>query len=162
MSFLAQCSVVLLSGPRSSASWPVCTRRTVLWRDGRRHPFRAADAFPHGLVASKDHGDSAVWDLLGDDVTVFRMQRYAWFLIHACVSLRIGRIPSFFYVGMEFRLKLIHVLFFRAVSSLLLLVLSTLPACTKMRIFLGVFRIQRLLASVHEYFCSHLAREHYF
>ena len=35
------------------------------------------------------------WVLLGDDVTVFRMQRYAWYVVHVCVSLRSGRIPRF-------------------------------------------------------------------
>ena len=38
--------------PRCSASRP-----TVVWRDGRRHPCRAAVAYAHGLV---DHGDSTV------------------------------------------------------------------------------------------------------
>ena len=28
-----------------------------MWRDGRRHPCRAAEALPHGLA---DHGDSTV------------------------------------------------------------------------------------------------------
>ena len=46
-----------------------------------------------GLLVSGGHlvvfasRSTGKWVLLGDDVTMFHMQRYAWYAVHVCVSL---------------------------------------------------------------------------
>ena len=62
-----------------SASWPVWTRGTVIWREGRRHhPCRCAEAHLHGF---SDHGDSTVAVLGQGD-------RCPWYAGRVCRSCR--------------------------------------------------------------------------
>ena len=47
---------------------------------------------PGGVCLEENRNN---WVLLGNDVTVFRMQRCALYVLRACVSLRSGRNPRF-------------------------------------------------------------------